>query len=120
MLEMCRKQIIPACMRYADAVARTLVNLKATGLVLDTQVNEEVLTGVTSNLSKLNKSVKRLEKASAKAEGMDNDFVSQAEFVRDGVVTAMNEVRKYADTLEMLVEKDYWPIPTYSDLIYSV
>ena len=120
MLEMCRKQIIPACMRYADAVARTLVNLKATGLALDTQVNEEILTGVTSNLSKLNKSVKRLEKASAKAEGMDNDFVSQAEFVRDGVVTAMNEVRKYADTLEMLVEKDYWPIPTYSDLIYSV
>ena len=103
MLEMCRKQIIPACMRYADAVARTLVNLKSTGLVLDMQVNEEILTGVTSNLSKLNKSVKRLEKASAKAEGMDNDFVSQAEFVRDGVVTAMNEVRKYADTLEMLV-----------------
>ena len=120
MLEMCRKQIIPACMRYADSVAQTLLNLKATGLALDMQINEEILSSVTSNLSKLNKSVKKLDKATVKAEGMENDFVSQAEFVRDSVVAAMNEVRKYADTLEMLVEKEYWPIPTYSDLIYSV
>ncbi len=120
MLEMCRKQIIPACMRYADVVAQTVMNLKATGLTLDTQTNEEILCSVTSNLSKLNKSVKKLEKATVKAESMENDFVSQAEFVRDGVVSAMREVRKYADILEMLVEKQYWPIPTYSDLIYSV
>ena len=46
--------------------------------------------------------------------------MAQAEFVRDSVVTAMSDVRKYADALEMCVDKEHWPIPTYSDLIYSV
>ena len=75
---------------------------------------------MTSNLSKLNRSVKKLEKAVLKSETLENDFVKQAEFMRDGVVTAMAEVRKYADMLEMAVGKEYWPMPTYSDLIYSV
>lgn len=120
MLEMCRKQIIPAGMRYGDAVAQTIIHLKETGLTVDTQTNEEVLSNVTSNLSKLNRSVKKLEKAVLKSETLENDFVKQAEFMRDGVVTAMAEVRKYADMLEMAVGKEYWPMPTYSDLIYSV
>ncbi len=120
MLEMCHKQIIPACMRYSSVVAETLTNLKATGLPLDTQINEEILLDVTSNLAKLNRSVKKLEKAVAKSENLEGNFVVQAEFVRDSVVTAMSEVRKYADALEMCVDKEHWPIPTYSDLIYSV
>jgi glutamine synthetase len=107
-------------MSYSHEVAATINNLKATGLALDTQLNEEILLNVTSNLSKLNRSVKKLEKAMAKAETLEGDFIKQAEFMRDEVVTAMAEVRKYADALEMCVGREYWPIPTYSDLIYSV
>lgn len=120
MLEMCRKQIIPAVMSYSDNVAKTIVHLKATGIPIDMQTNEETLLCVTRNLAKLNSAVKKLERAVERAEGMEGDFVKAAHFMRDSVVASMQEVRKYADSLEMCVGKEYWPIPTYSDLIYSV
>ena len=120
MLEMCRKQIIPAVMSYSDNVAKTIVHLKATGIPVDMQTNEETLLCVTRNLAKLNSAVKKLERAVERAAGLEGDFVKAAHFMRDSVVATMQEVRKYADSLEMCVGKEYWPIPTYSDLIYSV
>ena len=121
MLEMCNRQIIPACIRYEDSIAKSILNLKATGCNIDTAANEELLRKLAGNLSSMSKSVKKLEKVMEKAAGIDeSDFVAQAEFARDHVKTAMEEVRRFVDATEVIVDKEYWPIPTYSDLIYSV
>ncbi|MGN1059998.1 MAG: glutamine synthetase type III, partial [Clostridia bacterium] len=120
LLQMLNRQIMPACMKFADTVAQGIVNIKATGLACDTLPEEELLRKVTGGLAALHKSMNKLEKAVAKAEHLSDDFVAHANFSRDYLVTAMLEIRKHADALEAIVGKEFWPIPTYNDLIYSV
>ena len=118
LLQMVNRQIMPACLRFADETARTIVNIKAAGC--DIMPAEESLRMLTNKISMLHKATKKLEKAVEKSERFGDDYIAQAKFSRDSLVTAMCEIRKYADELEMIVEKDFWPIPTYDDLIYSV
>ncbi|MBR7164150.1 MAG: glutamine synthetase type III, partial [Clostridia bacterium] len=118
LLQMINRQIMPACLRFADETARTIVNIKAAGC--DIMPAEESLHMLTNKISMLYKATKKLEKAVEKSDRFGDDYIAQAKFSRDSLVTAMCEIRKYADELEMIVEKDFWPIPTYDDLIYSV
>ncbi len=120
LLQMLNRQILPACLKFANDTAQTVVNIKAAGVGCDTLPAEEVLRKVTSGVAALNKAMKKLEKAVEKAERFGDDYVSHAKFSRDSLVSLMQEIRKYTDQLEMIVGKAYWPIPTYDDLIYSV
>ncbi len=120
LLQMLNRQIMPACMAFAGETAKTITNIKAAGAGFDTLPEEEVLRKLTSGIAALNKAVKKLEKAVEKSERFHDDFIAHANFSRDSLVSAMEEVRKHADGLEAIVSKEYWPIPTYDDLIYSV
>ncbi|MBE7047946.1 MAG: glutamine synthetase type III [Ruminococcaceae bacterium] len=120
LLQMLHRFIVPACMRFADSVAQCIVNVKATGLSCDTLAAEDLLRKVSGGIAALHKTMKKLEKAIQKAENFGDDYIAHANFTRDSLITIMGEVRKYADELESIVAKEYWPIPTYSDLIYSV
>jgi len=120
LLMMLNSQIVPACTKFAGQTAQSIAQIKASGVMCDTQAIEEVLRKTTSGISSLVKGMKKLERAVEKFEKFGDDFESQARFARDSIVSVMNEVRKYADELEVIVGKEYWPIPTYSDLIYSV
>ncbi|MBR5236198.1 MAG: glutamine synthetase III [Clostridia bacterium] len=120
MLQMLNKQIIPACMAYSDKIAQGIVNIKATALNCNTLPAEERLRQLTNGIAALYKSMKKLEKAVHKAENFNENFISHAEFARDNLVAVMDEIRTHADSLETIVDKDFWPIPTYNDLIYSV
>ncbi|MBR6729291.1 MAG: glutamine synthetase type III, partial [Clostridia bacterium] len=120
LLQMLNQEIVPACTKYADRIAETILHIKSAAVGCDTLSMEENLRKITSGLSALVKATKKLERAEAKLERYGEDYVAQAKFARDSIVSAMNEARKYADELEMVVAKEYWPIPTYSDLIYSV
>ncbi|MBE7022216.1 MAG: glutamine synthetase type III [Ruminococcaceae bacterium] len=120
LLQMINRQIIPACTKYANDTAKTILHIKSADSLCDTLALEEVLRKTTSGLSALTKALKKLERAAEKSERFGEDYVAQAKFSRESVVAAMNEVRKIADELEGIVGKEYWPIPTYSDLIYSV
>ena len=118
MLQMVNRQIMPACLRFADETARAIVNIKAAGC--DILPAEETLRQLTKGISQLAKATKKLEHAVDKSEKYSGDYIMQANFARDYLVTAMDEIRKYADELEMIVDKNFWPMPTYDDLIYSV
>ena len=65
------------------------------------------------------KKCKALEAALASAEKSE-DIKVEAIYYRDNVFPAMQEMRAVADELETITAKDYWPFPTYTDLIYSV
>ena len=118
LLDMCNRQIIPACIKYSNRLAEAYMNVEKAGV--KSPVTKNLLDKVSENLISLASTIEKLEVAVEKAEVMTGDFVLQAEFVRDNIASAMLSVRTYADKLESIVDKKYWPFPTYSDLIYSV
>lgn len=117
MIDMAQKQIIPAVFEYSNMLADTLVKVKSAGA--DTSVIAEDLNSVTERLKEMKSALKQLSllenKASAMPRGKDQAFA-----YRNEIVPAMNSLRKPADELEMLVGREYWPFPTYADLIFEV
>ncbi|MDD2978397.1 MAG: glutamine synthetase III [Hespellia sp.] len=117
MLNIAKKQIIPAVMRYTKTLADTVIAVKEAGA--DAKVQEEALKDVTKLLGDAKKALAVLEKvtdtAAKKEEGE-----AQATYYHASVVPAMAKLRTPIDALEMLVDKDVWPMPSYGDLIFEV
>jgi glutamine synthetase len=82
-------------------------------------VQEDLLKKLSALLAASYKDLTKLEAAVEKAQGM-NDTVKQAEAYRDKVVTVMRDLRTNIDTIEMIVPKDMWPVPTYADLLFKL
>lgn len=118
MIDIVGKQIIPAVIKYTTALATSVNAVKAAcDADVSTQVellNEtsDLLTDVKTALAKL---VDVTEKGGAMEEGKN-----QAVFYRDEVKTAMDALREPVDKLEMIVDKEMWPMPSYGDLIFEV
>lgn len=117
MIEMASKQLIPAVVKYSKSLADTVIAVKEAGA--DASVQAEMLSTVSSRLSAMKKALVKLEEVEAKASAMEN-IREQAFFYKDVVREAMDELRAPADELEMIVDKDVWPLPTYGDLIFEV
>ena len=116
-LDIAKKQIVPAVMKYQKTLADSVAVLKATGM--DTSVQESLLGDITENLKKLYTAIGILESETDKAQSIE-DMNEQARFYHDTVFGCMNAVREPADKLEMLVAKEDWPMPSYGDLIFEV
>lgn len=117
MIEMASKQLIPAVMKYTKSLADTVIAVKEAGA--DASVQAELLNSVSAKLGEMKAALKKLQEEEAKAGSMKNGR-EQAFFYKDSVRRAMDELRAPADELEMIVDKDVWPIPTYGDLIFEV
>ena len=117
MIDMAGKQIIPAVVKYTKALADTINAVKAAGG--DASVQTELLKTVSGKLAAMQKALVKLEKTEAKARAME-DVKKQAFFYKDSVKALMDELRAPADELEMIVDKEIWPIPTYGELMFEV
>ena len=117
MIDMANKQIIPAVMRFARTLADTALSVKEAGG--DNTVPTELLSTITAKLTETKQAVEHLEKEEKLAFDMPRGK-EQAFRYHDKVTTAMVELRKPADELEKLVDKEYWPFPTYADLLFEV
>ena len=117
MIDMANKQIIPAVIRFSKALADTTIAINSAGG--DSYVSAELLKTVTGKLTEMKKAVENLLEVEKKASAMKQGK-EQAFYYHDVVVTAMNDLRKPADELEKLVDKEYWPFPTYADLLFEV
>ncbi len=117
MIDMASKQIIPAVVKYTKSLADTVIAVKAAGA--DASVQMEILEAVSSRLAQAKAALARLQEVEAKANGME-EGKAQAFFYKDEVKAAMDELRKPVDELEMLVDKEIWPYPTYADLMFEV
>ena len=117
MIDMANKQIIPAVIRFSRALADTTIAIGNAGG--DITVSSELLKEVTAKLTETKRAVENLLEAEQTASAMKQGK-EQAFYYHDKVVTAMNELRKPADELEKLVDKEYWPFPTYADLLFEV
>ena len=118
MLDMAKKQIIPAVMKYSADTAKGVNELKAVGI--DTSVQEEILSDIAKELKALTAACEKLAEVDAKAITMEADMEKAAHCFHDEVFEAMTEVRTPADKLEGLVGKEYWPFPQYEDILFYV
>lgn len=117
MIDMASKQIIPAIMKYTKTLADTVVAVKAAGA--DASVQSETLAEVTALLIEAKDALKALEKITKEAGTME-EGKGQAEFFKFQVFPAMDALRAPVDKLEMIVDKEAWPMPSYGDLIFEV
>ncbi len=117
MIDMARKQIIPAIMKYTKTLADTVISVKEAGA--DASVQAETLAEVTALLKETSDALKALEEVTEKAGGME-EGKAQAEFFKFQVFPAMEALRAPVDKLEMIVDKEAWPMPSYGDLIFEV
>mgnify|MGYP004457628125 FL=1 len=117
MIDMAGKQIIPAVVKYTKVLADSVNAVKAAGA--DAAVQTDLLKQVSKKLEAMQKALVKLEKAEAKGSAM-TDAKEQAFYYKDTVMTAMAELRKPADELEMIVDKELWPLPTYGELMFEV
>ncbi len=115
MLDMARKQIIPAVMKYAGDLAQGANAVKAMGM--DVCVQETILSKITTELKNLVDAVEALDAIDDKARAMQ-DMEAAAKCFQKDVVPAMEAVRMPADKLEDLVDKKYWPFPQYEDMLF--
>ena len=119
MTEMVKKDIYPAVLEYMGTIAENITKKKAISDTLPCESETTLLTSLSTLADSLMKKCEALETALVSAEDIA-DIQEQANFYRDTVFVAMQEMRAVADELETLTAKDYWPFPTYSDLLYSV
>ena len=119
MLDMTRRQIIPAVIKYTKFLADSVNAIKETGLTVDMTMESSALKDISAAGAQMKAAVSKLEKAlekAAQAEGA----LAKAEAYRDKVRVAVDALREVADKIELLVDKEYWPFPTYSDLLFRI
>lgn len=120
MIDMATKQIIPAVIHYTTVLADSINSVKAAG---DGLIDVSVQTDLLKKASKLlkdtstamSKLMKLVERFSDHAEGRD-----RAVFCKEEIVPAMEALRAPVDELEMIVDKEMWPMPSYGDLVFEV
>ena len=117
MIDMASKQIIPAIIKYTKDLADTVVAVKEAGA--DASVQAELLTEVSGLLAETKKALEALKVVTDQAAAME-EGEDQARFYHSDVVPAMEALRAPVDKLEMIVDKEAWPMPSYGDLIFEV
>lgn len=117
MIDMASKQIIPAIMKYTKTLAETVLSVQEAGA--DASVQSGILSEVSGLLVETKNALEALIKVADEAAGKEEGAV-QANFYYKEVFPAMEALRAPVDRLEMIVDKDVWPMPSYGDLIFEV
>ena len=117
MIDIASKHIIPAVMRYARNLAETANEIKGAGA--DESIPVEILKQLTSLLSEARKALLVLKDVTRTAAAME-EGEAQAHYYYKEVCTAMTALRIPVDELEMIVDKEEWPMPSYGDLLFEV
>jgi len=118
MLDIVTKQIIPAVIKYTTVLAQSVNAVRAAAAV-DVSVQLGLLTKCSERLAKTNEAMEALAEVVSHI-GEYPEGRERAVYCREKVVTAMEELRRPVDELEMLVDKEMWPMPSYGDLIFEV
>ena len=117
MIDMASKQFLPAFIKYTKTLADTVNAVKAAGV--DASVQTETLKEVSALMAETKVALDNLVKTTADAAAKEEGEV-QATYYHTEVVPAMDALRTPVDKLEMIVDKEAWPMPSYGDLIFEV
>ena len=117
MVDMANKQLVPSVMAYVKELSETVNAMNSAGA--DITATGALLHRVTGLLNEMQSARITLSDIEKKGAAMDRGR-EQAFYYREKVVPAMESLRKPADELERIVDKAYWPFPTYADLLFEV
>ena len=119
MIHMASKEYIPAIISYVTSLGDSINSISAACAEADLSVQKDLLTTCSSLLAKAQTALYALKDADKNANALE-EGKEQAEFFRDTVFTAMADLRAPIDELEMIVDKEYWPVPSYGDMLFEV
>ena len=119
MLDMTQKDILPAVSGYARSLAEAALAKRSLSDTMDVSFETGLATKISRLTAELNGRAAALSTAVTKAEAL-TDSLEQARFYRDAVLEEMGSLRQVADELETLCSAEYWPYPSYGDLLFSV
>ena len=115
--DMAKTEILPAVMKFAKDVCDIAASKKAVGV--EPTVEVAMANKVNTLTVSLNEKIDALNAAIVKAQGV-SDYAEQAKVYCDEVFVAMQSLRAVADELETIVGEEYWPFPTYDELLFNV
>ena len=117
MIDMAKKEILPAAAKYIKDIAKTAELAKSCGA--ETVFEEETVKEISALVTEMYKALGTLEADVQKVHAIE-DTQEMANFFHDTIFADMGALRVPADKIETLVGKEYWPYPTYSDLLFYV
>ncbi len=118
-LGMARRQLIPAALEFMSSVATTAAAKQSVSSKISIQTEEQILTSVSKDVDNMNAACDKLDVIMDNAASVKGTY-ELAEYYCKTVLPAMNEIRAAADHCEIIVGKDYWPLPSYSDMLFYV
>ena len=119
MLEMLRKQVMPAVAGYSSEVASAAAAKQAVSDKLSVRSETKLLEKLSAGADELSDAIDELQEAVDKATA-ESDEPAKSYLYHDAVLPAMEKARKASDTLERICSEDYWPLPSYSRMLYYV
>ena len=117
MIREARRTYRPAISAYANKVAKGIVTTKRSGCEVDMTCESNILDKLVTGVYNINEAIKALDAVHVKAEACE-DAQEEANVYAHEVSPAMEELRKYVDEMEEIVAADYWPVPTYDDMLF--
>lgn len=119
MIDIAGKSIIPAVIRYTTRLADSIIKLKSAVSGIEPYAQNAILIEVNEHLKESKVALENLKNYMDNASEI-TDVTAHAKYMHEVVVPAMEALRKPIDTLEMIVDKDLWPMPSYGDLLFEV
>lgn len=119
MLDMARKQILPAVIKYASTLARSVKDLEEVGITSGVDAIKDMLEKITQDINLFKQNIDKLQEVVNFASSVKEPY-EHALAYKDKVVVSMKNLREIADNLEKIVAEDVWPFPTYSDLLFNI
>ena len=120
MLEMSEKQFIPAMSKYSKILADTIVSKKTISASIPCDFEENTLTKLSVLTSEAYAKTCELKSLVEKLKEYKKDFEAAAFFIKDEIIPVMNALREAVDEAEPICAAEYWPVPTYGEILFSV
>ena len=118
-LGMARRSLIPAAIGFMGDVADTAAKKRSVSERLSIQTETQILQSVSSDVDAMNNACDQLEQLMNQAENVHGTYETAAYYCKT-ILPAMETLRAAADHCEIIVGKDYWPIPNYSDMLFYI
>ncbi len=119
MVEMAKKEILPAVSKYTRLLSDTILSKQSVSDSLDCAYETETLSEICTLLNEAHTRTKALESALNNTQKQSNTE-KRSVYYKDNILPVMDQLRTAADKLETLVSEDYWPMPTYGDLLFGI
>ena len=118
MLDMLKKDILPAMIAYSKELLSVIRMSREAGLCSDDLYETDIYKSITDHMKKIKEDIDRIDELLNGSKASSS--LEKAFFYHDQIIPLMEELREHADELEKICDREYWPMPTYLELLFGV